>query len=171
MALEPFTDNDSVRGVLGVNAQELSDDTLALEMYALGLKAELNAVGEPDNDGALVAAFETILLIEEATRTAPQRNLYAAVILFAPYAVARHLASSFPLFTQRSITDGKAAVSRHAESPFKDAINQCKQDYERFRQSLEKRWATYVSIDAVLEAAPTLVVISSPSTDPVTTGP
>lgn len=168
MALEPFTTADSVRGVLGLSPQELSDDTLALEMYAMGLKMELDAVGEPDNDGDLIDEFESILDIDESARTPPQVNLHAAVILFSPFAVARHLSSSLPLFTQRSVTDGKAAMSRHAESPFKDVINQCKQDYERFRQNLEKRWATLESTTAVLEEAPTLVVISSPSINPVT---
>lgn len=163
--LAPFTSHDQVRAVLGVTPEELSDDTLNLEIYEANLRLELDLIA--DNDGALITAFEAVDAIGEAVRTRAEANFHAAVILFAPYPVALHLASSLPLFAPKSITDGKAAIARHAESPFEKQIREAKQYHERFRQNLLSRWATYNSSTVTATALPTLFSVSSPASDPV----
>lgn len=168
MALEPFTSEAQVRAALGVTDVELTDATLALPLFVKGLRLALDEVGATPNNGALVTAFNVVAAIAEVDRTPVQRNLYDAVELYAPLSVAVQCASSLPLFSQKSVTDGKAAISRHSESPFKEIINQCKQDAERFRQNLEKRWATYNSTTSTAPKAPTLFTISSPSSNPIT---
>lgn len=168
MPLTPFTTNEQVRAVIGVTDDELADATLALEMYSLGLRYELNSIGEPANDGALAVAFETAAALTEDARTTVQRKLYDAVVLFAPYPIALHLETAVPLFAPKAITDGKASVMRHAESPFKDQFDKARAYYERFRRNLTKAWAGYNSSTSTPAALPNLFRISSPSTDFVT---
>jgi hypothetical protein len=164
--LAPFTSNDDVRAVFGVTSDELTDATLELGLYERNLRLELDLI--LNNGGTLIEAFETVSAIPENTRTAAQENLYSAVLLFSPYPVALHLASSLPLFAPKSITDGKAAISRHSESPFEKQIQEARQYYERFRQNLISRWATYGSSTSAAPLMPTLFSVSSPDTDPVT---
>lgn len=164
--IEPYTTPAEIRAAIGVTDKELSDTTLQLDIYEKNLVMELEAIG--DNDGALTAAFATIKDQAEKDRTAPGRRLYDAVLLFAPYVVALQLETSAPLFAPKQITDGKAAISRHSESPFKAAFDTCRQYSERFRQNLESRWAQYNSTSTADAAPPTQFVVSSPSVDPVT---
>lgn len=167
--LEPYTTAEQVRAAIGVSEKELSDETLALDLYGKNLVAELDAIA--DNEGALVTEIAVVNAVPEADRTSRQRRLFDAVVLFAPYVVALQLETSAPLFAPKSITDGKAALSRHSESPFKEAFQKCAQYAERFRQSLEKRWAEYQSTTAAAPSAPTLFLASTPTVDPVTSGP
>jgi hypothetical protein len=166
MPLAPYTTGNEVRAAIGVTEKELSDDTLDLDIYSKNLVMELDGIG--DNDGALVTAFAVVDAIADTDRTALQRRFFDAVTLFAPYVVALQLETSAPLFAPKAITDGKAALTRHSESPFKDAFDRCKQYAERFRQSLEQRWAAYNTTSTEAPAAPTLFAVSTPSTDPVT---
>lgn len=166
MALAPFTTNDQVRSTLGVTAEELSDTTLDYEIYGENLRLELDLI--QDNNGSLIEAFEDILDVAESSRTASQAQLYRAVVLFAPYPVALHLETAAPLFTPKMITDGKASVTRHSESPFKDVFDRCRQNYERYRQHLLKAWATYNSSSETTATLPQLLRVVTPATDPVT---
>lgn len=165
--IEPFTNADEVRALIGVTEEELTDETLGLEAYQMVLNFELDRIGTPENDGALADAFRLVKDIPLATRSSVQRRLYDAVRLFSPFPVVLHLETAVPLFAPKAITDGKAAVTRHSESPFKDQFNRARQSYERFRQNLERAWAAYNSSDATVVSLPTLVRVSSPDTDPV----
>lgn len=166
MALVPFTTNDQVRSILGVTSEELSDTTLDLEIYGENLRLELDLI--QDNDGTLIDEFAIVQAVAEASRSATQAKLYRAVVLFAPYPVALHLETAAPLFTPKMITDGKASVTRHSESPFKEVFDRCRQSYERYRQNLLKAWAGYNSETETPATLPQLFRISSPDTDPVT---
>ena len=169
--LEPFTTNAEVRATLGVTDEELEDETLDLPIYETGLRFELGEIGDVANDGALADAFDTIALLSESDRTSVQRRLYDAVILFSPFAVASHLKTAVPLFAAKAVTDGKAGVTRHAESPFKDMFKNVAENYDRFRQNLGRAWSAFSSSAVTEVTLPSLFRVSSPDTDPVVDAP
>lgn len=169
MALTPFTTTAEVRAVIGVTPEELEDSTLNLGIYETNLRMELDQI--QDNDGALVTEFEVIVAKAENDRSAQEKKLHAAVMLFCPYPVVLQLETGVPLFAPKAITDGKASITRHAESPFKEQFDRARQYYERFRQNLLKVWAAYNATTSTSVGIPLLAVISSPSTDPVTQQP
>lgn len=160
--LAPYTTNDQVRAVLGVSEEELLDATLDLPIYEANLRQELAAVGAS-------AAVDYVTATGEGTPSAVDQAFIDAVTLFAPTAVALHLAQSLPLFVVKQVTDGKAAATRHTDSPFQGAIDACRKNYERFRQALQRTYAVYKSVSAPnVTATPTLFAGSQPSSDPVT---
>jgi hypothetical protein len=161
--LTPFTSNDEVRSCLGVTADELSDETLDLPIHEKNLRFEFDEI----SDG-LAAGFKVVDAIAEAQRTDVQRRFYDAVVLFAPQAVAVALGQSLPLFAPKAITDGKAGVTRVADPQFEKLLDRCKQNYERFKQNLAKRYASYANAVAPIVVTSTVLVVVSPSTDPVT---
>lgn len=162
MALTDYTTYAEIRAVLGVDAKELPDATLALGVYSRGLDAALL-----DIDTDLPADFDTVAAIAEGTRTTVQGRLYDAVSLFAPYGAAVQLASSLPLFAPKTITDGKAGVTRDASSPYKATIAKCAELFSQYRQNLIDRYAEYVGSTATVVLRP-FFSVASPSTDPVT---
>lgn len=148
--------------MLGVTSVELSDATLALGVYALGLVAELDEVDE-----GLVADYTTVAAIPEGSRTTLEQALYSAVQLFAPYAVAVQLASSLPLFVPKTLTDGKASFSRDASAPYAQTIENCRQAFEKFKTKLIKQYAAY---NGETQAAVVFSLMGNAAldTDPVT---
>lgn len=162
MLLTDYTTYNEVRAVLGVDLDELSDNTLALEVYLRSLELELQGIA-----AALPADFATVKVVAEASRTASQQAFYAAVKLFAPYAVAVQLSSGLSLFAPKTVTDGKAVVTRDSSAPYKAAIEECKANYSRFRVVLVNAYAAYKGSASVGTVRPFFVVVS-PASDPVT---
>lgn len=162
MPITTFTSYDEIRAVLGVSSDELEDTTLALGVYSHSLLADLEGI-----DSALPSEFEAVAAIVEASRTAAQQRFYGAVKLFAPYAVAVQLASSLPLFAPKSLTDGKAGMSRDANSPHKLTIQKCQENFDRFRALLDQRYAALSDSDTPTPLRPFLAVVT-PATDVVT---
>lgn len=156
-----FTTFAEIRGVLGVAVDELADATLQLPMYELALLADLEDIGV-----TLGADYDTVAA-EAEPRTALRQALYDAVRLFAPYAVAIQLASSLPLFAPKTITDGKASVSRDSASPYLIAIANAKAQYERNRERLESKYSTFLGATVVATIRP-FFSVAVPTVDPVT---
>lgn len=163
MALAPFTSNDEVRGVLGVTDKELLDVTLDLGIYEINLRYVLGKI-----NAAVIAQFNTINAIAVATRTTTQAAFWAAVKLYSPYVVAFQLAPSLSLMAPKDITDGKAAVGRFSESPFKAVIAAILVDHDKYQDHLTQMYADLVG--SVLQAtlAPRLFLGVSSGTDRVT---
>lgn len=166
--LAPYTDNDTVRATVGVTDDELPDAVLDLDLYQMVLTLELDGIGTPPNDGTLSAAFATVDVKPAATRTALERRLHDAVLLFSPYPVVLHLETAIPLFAIKQATDGKAGMTRHSDSPFKDIFKTARDNFDRFKANLERAWAKYNSTTALAKSPPVLFAASRPSTDPVT---
>lgn len=162
MFITDFTTYSEIRATLGVDDEELPDTTLALEMYLSGLRVELKQIG-----AALPAEFVVIRDKDEAARTASEADVYDAVRLFAPYEVAVQLSTSLPLFAPKTITDGKAGVTRDASSPYKVAIEQCNAAYWRFRANLIDKYGVFKSASVAIVLRPFFSVVA-PTTDPVT---
>ena len=163
MSLTDYTSYAEVRAVLGVESEEISDTTLALSLYGDHLTNELEGVNVnlPTQYAAVVA------VVSPAVRTDVQTRFYSVTRLFAAYAVAKQLGSALAMFGPKDITDGKATVSRFADSPYKATLSRVDQQYEALRAKLE---AAYLALGLTLtQSTPRpYFVISSPSTNPVT---
>lgn len=163
MALSPFTSNDEVRGVLGVTDKELLDVTLDLGIYEINLRYVLNKV-----NAAVVAQFNTVNGTSEASRTTVQAAFWDAVKLFSPYVVAFQLMPGLPLMAPKNITDGKAAIGKFSESPFKAMTAAILVDHDRYQDHLLQMYADLVGSAVATVAAPTLFIGVSSSIDRVT---
>lgn len=143
MDITQFTSYSDVRAVLGVADDELEDATLALEVYASHLEMELD-----DIHPALIAKYFETEGVDEATRTETQAKFYKLTRLFAAYAVARQCVSGLPMFGPKDVSDGKAVVSRFADSPYKQVIDEVKTQYDRLLLALEKIFSELISVSA-----------------------
>jgi len=163
VAVIDYTTFAEIRAVLGVTTDELSDATLELDLYTYSLDLEIASI-----DAGLAAEFAAVKAVAPVSRTTAQTTLYAAVKAFTPYAVAVQLASSLPLFAPKSITDGKASISRDSSAPYAATIAQCKFNYEKFRAGLEAAYSALVGGAASVVAVLPFLSVVSPSSDPVT---
>lgn len=160
--LTTYTSYDEVRAALGVAPKELEDTTLALPLYVDYLLGELD-----DVNAGIVDEFTTVAAIAEISRTAAQQRFYLAVRLFATYSTAKQLTGSLSMFGPKDIGDGKALVSRFADSPYRQVIASVQKEYERLRSRLEAAYAALAST-SVSVGTRTYLSVVSPSSDPVT---
>ena len=160
-ALTEFGTYNDYRAVLGVDSDELEDTTLALELYSSFLEMELAEVSED-----VPAEYVTVKAIAELSRTTEQAVFYAATRLFALYAVANQLGTSLPLFSPKDITDGKASISRYADSPYRDTLKNVTKNYDRLKNKLAAAYSTLSSSSNTVPVR-NYFAVSSPTYDPV----
>jgi hypothetical protein len=161
VALLSYTTYDDIRAALGVSSDEILDATLSLSLYELNLTTEFEDISlSLESDYATVAAL--------SSRTAVQDRFLQATRLFATYAVAYQAATSLPLFSPKDITDGKAAFSRYADSPYKEVIKRVEQSYGKYKSRLEAALAANNSGSAPSTTPRPYFVVAAPSSDPVT---
>ena len=119
--ISKYTSYDEVRSVLGVEDDELLDETLALPVYYSHLQEEILDINP--------RAEELFDMISELDDPTPVQLRYIRVMgMFATYAVAKQLTSSLPMFAPRSIGDGKATMSRFLD-PYKDTIKKIEEQF------------------------------------------
>lgn len=163
MALTDYTTYADVRGVLGVSDDELEDATLALALYSDHLLQEFDDVST-----TLASDFATVAAITpESSRTAVQQRFYRLTRLFAAYAVAKQLGSGLPLFGPKDITDGKATVSRFADSPYRAVLKEVQNKYDELRIKLKEAHAG-LSSSATNTVVRSYFSAVGMATDPVT---
>jgi hypothetical protein len=163
MLITDFTTYDEVRSVLGINSDELEDNTIALPLYQRMLEVEINAI----NSG-IITQYVTIAAITPASsRTTIQQALYDAVQLFAVYSTARQLGTSLPMFGPKEISDSKTLVARFTNDPYKVTLDKVETLYGRVRDNLQEAYAN-LSSSTLTSASRTYFSVASPSTDPVT---
>ena len=162
MAILTYTSYDEVRAVLGVSTDELEDPTLALALYDYGLQAELN-----DISAALPADFATVAAITSGSRTTIEQWFLQTTKLFAAYAVAKQLGTGLPLFGPKDISDGKATVSRFADSPYKESLKRVEKEYNTMKVRLESAYAQYKSLSSTTVVR-SYMRASAPTIDAVT---
>jgi hypothetical protein len=161
VALLTYTTYDDIRAALGVSSDEIEDATLSLSLYELNLTSEFEDINlSLESDYATVAAL--------SSRTAVQDRFLQATRLFATYAVAYQATTSLPLFSPKDISDGKATVSRYADSPYKEVIKKVEQLYGKYRSKLEAALAANNAESAPSIALRTYMAVSIPDSDPVT---
>lgn len=161
MEIINFTTFNDIRAVLGVSDDEIEDATLSLDIFELNLTSELE-----DISVNLIGDYSTVA--ELTTRTAVQERFYQATRLFSAYAVAYQATGSLPLFSPKDISDGKATVSRYADSPYREVIKKVSAQYEKFKVKLEKAYAEFGSSSAPSRTIPSLFAVASGARDPVT---
>lgn len=160
--LSDYTTPASVRVLLGVTANELSDTVLNDSFFALSLKADLYSVCATIEED--YAAADVIVDTDaDAARFAD------AVSLFATYSVAKTCLASLPQFAVRSSSDGKASFLRHTSTSFDNAILRVEMEYNRARAALLDQYAIYLPNAVSTElTSRDFIQVSSPSFDPVT---
>lgn len=158
--LTTYTTYDDIRAVLGVTTDELSDATLALQLYDDGLKADFEDVSLN-----LLTTFATVSAATPPL-TAEQGRFLERMRLFATFSVAQQLLTSLPLFSPKTIGDGKAVMERHAD-PLRETVKRVTSGYERWRGKLEQALA---AVGTATTATTPRVYFSvvSPVSDPIT---
>lgn len=101
---------EEIRALLGVTAKELSDERVDLPIY---LKIVKSSVGALDTERRIWATYEALPdsgLTDEQTRFQDAFRTYVAV------RAAMAISISLPGMGFRSLTDGKASVTRESNS-------------------------------------------------------
>ena len=142
MLLTDFASYDEVRSVLGVSATELADTVLTQPQWGT-----LATIDLEDVNLGIPAIYVTISALASNIRTAQQQRFYELVRLFASYSCAKTLLSSLPLFSVRSLTDGRAEFTRHEDAHL-DVRLGVQGMHERLRIKLTTVYTTLVPADA-----------------------
>lgn len=165
MDILSYTTYDEIRQVVGLSVMELTDAELGAEMYANSLQLRLRGITLPDTDpgpGPLDSRFLDIKQINEASRTAPQQELYNLTRLFSTYAVAYEVSISLGLRTPKTESDGKRTLTRFSpEAAFMDTARNILRMLDSLKQQIE------LFADPVAVTLPLLTVIP-PAIDVVT---
>lgn len=162
MNLLDYTSYSEIRAALGVSDEELGDDTLALEVYASGLAEDLYEVAP-----SLISTYAAIVKKAEGDRTDKESRVYSVTRLFATYAVAKQASTALPMFSPRSMSDGKASMSRFSGEPYKDVLKGISEQYDLFRGRLTRALDDLSSSVGEVTIR-TMLVASVPDYDPVT---
>lgn len=117
MPLLNYTSYDEIRSVLGVSITELTDGALSQPMYDTHV---LNAL--EDVAAGIPALFNTVTAMAIGTATPDQTRFVGLVSLYAPYAIAKQLLTSLPMFGIQSLTDGRAAFQRNSNAGIYDDV-------------------------------------------------
>lgn len=107
MELLTLTTYPDIRAVLGVSDEELEDTELALSIRSTNMTLVLE-----DLTPTFESLYTGIADTPQGSRTALEQKFYLASRLYAAYVVASDLLTSLPLFSFKSVTDGKAETDR-----------------------------------------------------------
>lgn len=162
MKITEYTTFADVRSILGVEDDELRDETLELRTYSHALSEALHEVS-PN----LVELYRELQEKEPEERSSIEGRVVALTQLFASYAVALEASAALPMFSPRSIGDGKGSITRFSNDPYKDTIERIEQRFhlyrDRLRETLEE-----LAEESQERVLPTFFRSASPAYDPVT---
>lgn len=161
MALVDFTTYDDIRAALGVESDELKDDTLALQTFENGLEMELMEVA-----ATLASDYLTAYGKDAADRTSAEQTFIKAANLFATYAVAKQCLAGLPMFAPKTQGDSKSELTRFAQNPFQTTIARVEASFEKYRGYLVAAYGVVTTPVTVKRR--TYFRVSSPTSDPVT---
>lgn len=118
MSLLDYTTYADVRAILGVSSTELPDRTLELNTYSFQADLALT-----DIYASLPTLFATIKANTAPTDT--EKTLENVVILYYGYVVAKVLLSALPMFSVKTLDDGRASYSRQNDvfSDVRDGVD------------------------------------------------
>ncbi len=154
-----FTDYSGVRVVLGVSPKELSDSTLSEQIYSHKLALDLVAI-----DPLIEAKYVTAM-----GETTPEAiGFVHSFNIFTVQALALYCATSLPLFSPKSVTDGKSGFSRDSSAPYQVTIDKVEAEYDLYAHKLKGALSLYVGGGATSTPVLPMFGISSPLIDPVT---
>lgn len=162
MILTDYTTYNEIRAALGVSDDELDDATLALNVYSAGLEEDLFDVSP-----SMISTFTEINEKDEGDRSDKERRVLSLTRLFATYSVAKQLGTALPMFSPKSMSDGKASMSRFSGEPYKDVLKGLSEQYDLFRGRLVKALEDLSSSVGIVTDR-TMIRIAVPAFDPVT---
>lgn len=160
--VDHYTSFAGIRAILGVSDEEVEDETLALDIYEASLDLDLTDIGQP-----LPALFLTTSEIAPNTRTPTEQRFLHLTANLAALHVARQVGSSLPMLA-KTITDGKASMSRFADAPYRLTLDRVEQEYWSTRFALKTAYATLSATSSPVTKIPTLLYGAGAATDRVT---
>lgn len=107
MPITTYTTYDEVRAALGVSKTELADSVLSLTQWDL-----LVTLGLEDVNAGIPTLYDTVALLPTISRSTSEQRFYDLTRLYACYELALNLLVSLPLFSVKSLTDGRAEFDR-----------------------------------------------------------
>ena len=131
MPITDYTSYDQIRAVLGVSLDEITDTTLALEVYDTELDYDLSSLS-----ATLASEYAVIAAKLPVDRTTDETEKYITTRVYSTYSVAKTLLYSLPMFAPQSISDGKAKVSRFSNSPLDMIRQNVIGQYEKWKRTL-----------------------------------
>lgn len=161
---------DDVRAVLGVSDEELSDETLSLNLYKVALTEAYEDVSSTLLDLVVELQTKEALVKEDPTATnmtRPEKRLLGLSSVYATYVVAVEAASSMPMFAAQTISDGKAEGSRFAGA-YQSTLQDAKAQLEDYRNRLQNLLTESFNGQAVTATIYTPFSRATLSIDPVT---
>lgn len=159
--LPDYISKDEIRAVLGVSKTELTDATLGLTIYPIVVEMALDDIHENlSTDYATVAALPS--------PTATQHRFIDAVKMYALYALAKHLLSSLPMFSVKSLSDGRADFQR-IDTAFADTAAGVDATFNSLRFRLTAVYKQlYPAYELTTSSTLTFLSASTLGVDPVT---
>lgn len=120
-----YTAYDDVRGILGIDEDELLDTELSINLYASSLQTYLQSITPVDETvggaGNLYEKYEVLRIIASISMTSAESQLYELIRLLSSYVVADAAIPGLSLRAKKNETDGKASVTRFSpEATFRD---------------------------------------------------
>lgn len=159
MALTTYTSAQEVRAVLGVSSTELPDLVLALPIYETAFLERLDSI-----DTGVITLLDS-LIAAPPTGTNEIRFVRVAKLYIA-YSVALQALTALPMFSVKSLTDGKAEFQRQNDV-IEQLTNSVTKMWGSLRSTLESLYAVLVAYTPVAAVLPTLsggVTLTDPIT-------
>ena len=164
MTLTDYCTTSEVRATLGVSSTELPDPILSSAMYVTLITLSLE-----DIHLNIPTEFVAVSALPSISRTAIQTRFYDLVKLYAPYALAKELLVSLPLFSVQRLTDGKAEFQRQSDV-FEDIKDGVESTLTALKYRLAAAYATMYPASGVVTTRTrfSTTVASQLAVDPVT---
>lgn len=160
MGISEYTSFSEVRAILGVEDDELKDETLQLDTYGLELVEELREISP-----TLISLYSDIK--DKSDRSDEEGRVYELTRLFAVYYVAQQAGNALPMFSPRSIGDGKATMTRFSGEPYKEMLEEISGRVDLYRTRL-KAALEELAAQTTNRSPRTTFVAVGPAYDPVT---
>jgi hypothetical protein len=119
-----YTTGDEIRAALGVSSLELKDSQLELNIYGELLFQEMSAVTgvlAPDTVTRDLAGHYSYIS-GLVTKTTNQNLMLSYIRTFSTYVVASKVASTISLLAPKTISDGKALMTRFSSERTFEAV-------------------------------------------------
>jgi len=163
MLVSNYTSPSDIRAALGISEDELDDATVELRLYEDRLVSDLEDIS-PDLD----PTYSLTVVKVEADMTDAELRFLRYARLFATYSVARALTVSLPMFSPKSIEDGKAKMDRFMD-PYRDTIKLVNSEFEKWKERLAAAFiALGISSGAEVKAPRRYFGIINPASNPIT---
>lgn len=158
-----FVSYSTVRSILGLSVRELSDETLADDLFRLAVNEDQLRVGESVSAGSdIVADYRTICDAPSATSVAAVK-FDGAMRVFTAYATARVCLTALPGLSPAFISDSKVSIKKDQAS----VPDRVTREFDAWRRKLQVAYAAFLGVSAPTQPQLPYMTVSSPVYDPV----